>query len=154
MLRHLLRGVDLPAATVAGLAAGAVYIATMEIDNRLTGQDIDDLKLLGRPFVKGPEHAKLAGIPVHFNNAVALAVAYAAVGRKLPGPAWLKGIAFANIENTLLYPLTLLEHHHPGIRNGEIDRYFSLKAYLQSIPRHVTYGAAVAELYARLARNP
>lgn len=151
MPRRLFRNVDLPAATAAGLVAGVAYVATMEIDNRLTGMDLDDLKLLGRLVVDDPEQAKLAGIPVHLGNSVALAALYAALGRRLPGPPWLRGVVFANIENTLFYPLAILEPHHPGIRNGEIDRYFSLKAYLQSIPRHVVFGAILGALYERLA---
>lgn len=154
MLFSMIKQVDFKAAVVAGLVGGAVYVATAEIDNRLTGQNIDDLKLLGRPFVKNPDHAKLAGVPVHINNAISLAIAYAAFGRNhLPGPPWLRGAIFANIENTALYPLTSLERFHPGIRNGEIDRYFSFKAYLQSVPRHITYGAVAATVYERLRKN-
>lgn len=152
MFAKLLKKVDLKAAAIAGAAGGAVYLVTMEIDNRITGQDIDDLKLLGRPFVRGPRLAKLAGVPIHFNNAISLTAVYAAVAHaRLPGPPWLRGIVFANIENTLLYPLTAFEGKHPGIRRGEIDRYFTLKAYLQSVPRHVTFGAVMATLYDRLA---
>ena len=154
MFTRLLRHVDVPAAVKAGLAAGAVYIATQEIDNRLTGQNNDDLKLLGRLLVKGPEHAKLAGVPPHVFNSATLGIAYAALAHdRLPGPPWLRGAVFATVENTVLYPLALLEDKHPGIRNGEIDRYLTLKAYLQSVPRHLTYGAVVGTLYERLRRR-
>lgn len=154
MLKGLIKQVDFRAAAVAGVTAGAVYLATMEIDNRIAKVRIDDLKLLGRPFVKKPEHAKLAGVPVHFQNAVGLAVAYAAIGHdRIPGPPWLRGVIFANVENTLLYPLTVFENHHPGIRNGEIDRYYSFRAYLQSVPRHVTYGAVLGTVYESLRKR-
>jgi hypothetical protein len=154
MLERLLQRVDLKAATVAGLAAGTVYVATMEVDNRITGQHIDDLKLLGFAFADDAGHAKLAGIPIHLANAVGLAVVYAAVARRrLFGPPWLRGVVFASVENTLLYPLALLESHHPGIRKGELDRYFSLNAFMQSIPRHITYGAVLGTLYDRLSRK-
>lgn len=151
MVSRLLDRVDIRAAAIAGLAAGAVYIGTQEIDNRLTGQNNDDLKLLGRLLVNGPEHAKLAGIPPHVLNSAGLGIAYAAIAHdRLPGPAWLRGVLFATVENTLLYPLALLEDKHPGIRRGEIDRYLTLKAYLQSVPRHITFGAVVGPLYQRL----
>ena len=39
-----------------------------------------------------------------------------------------------------------------GIRDGQIDRYWPLTAYLLSIPRHVTYGAVLGSLYERLRR--
>ena len=154
MVTRLLNGVDVRAAAIAGLAAGAVYIATQEIDNRLTGQNNDDLKLLGRLLVKGPEHAKLAGVLPHVVNSTNLGIAYAAIAHdRLPGPPWFRGALFATVENTVLYPIALLEDKHPGIRNGEIDRYLTLKAYLQSVPRHITYGAVVGTLYERLRRR-
>lgn len=151
MVAKILKGVDVRSAAIAGLAAGAVYIVTQEIDNRLTGQNNDDLKLLGRLLVKGPEHAKLAGVLPHVVNSANLGIAYAALAHdRLPGPPWFRGALFATIENTVLYPIALLEDKHPGIRNGEIDRYLTLRAYLQSIPRHLTYGAVVGTLYERL----
>jgi hypothetical protein len=154
MLGSLKKRVDLKAAVISGLAAGAVYVATMEIDNRITKVQADDLKFLGRPFVKNPDKAKLAGIPVHINNSIGLAVAYAALGHdRIPGPPWLRGVIFASVENTVLYPLTILENLHPGIREGQIDRYWSFRAYLQSVPRHVTYGAVVGTVYAALRKR-
>lgn len=146
--------VDRRAATIAGIAGGLAYVATMEIDNRLLHRDVDDLELLGRPFTDGPDGAKLIGTPIHLFNSVLLALTYAAVARdRLPGPACLKGVTFANIENTALYPIAAFESLHPGIRNGEIERYFSLASYLQSIPRHISYGAVTAALYERLRKQ-
>lgn len=149
-----LKQVNLKAAAVAGLSAGAAYVATMEIDNRLTRIRADDLKLLGRPFVKRASQAKLAGVPIHIQNSIALAVAYAAFGHdRLPGPPWLRGVVFTNIENTLLYPALFFEQLHPGIRDGEIDPYFNVKGYLQSVPRHIAYGIVVGVLYDRLSKK-
>jgi hypothetical protein len=146
--------VDRRAAVLAGIAGGLAYVATMEIDNRLLERDVDDLELLGRPFTAGPKGAKLIGTPIHLVNSVLLAITYAVVGRdRLPGPAWLRGVIFANIENTALYPIAAFESLHPGIRNGEIERYFSLASYLQSIPRHISYGAVTAILYERLRKK-
>ena len=144
---------NLKAASIAGFVAGLAYAGTAEIDNRITGMNVDDLKLLGRPFVSGPKYAKLAGIPVHLANSVSLAWLYPRVRHFLPGNAVTSGILFATVENTVLYPIAALENLHPGIRNGEIDRYFTLKAYLQSVPRHIAYGATLGLLYDRLARR-
>jgi hypothetical protein len=144
--------INLKAASIAGFVAGVAYAVTAEIDNRITGQNVDDLKLLGRPFVPGPKYAKLAGIPVHLFNSVSLAWIYPRFRHLIPGNAVTKGIIFATIENSVLYPIVALERFHPGIRNGEIERYFTLKAYLQSVPRHIAYGATVGLLYDRLAR--
>ena len=75
----------LRATTLAGLAAGVAFAITAEIDIRITGQNNDDLKLLGRPFVRNPRYAKLAGIPVHLVNSVGLASVYPRVRPLLPG---------------------------------------------------------------------
>jgi hypothetical protein len=120
--------VDLKAASLAGLSAGVAYAATAEIDNRISGHNLDDLKLLGRLLVDDPSKAKAAGIPVHLFNAVSLAALFPLVRRFLPGGKVLQGITFATVENTLLYPIAALEEKHPGIRNGEIDRYFSIQS--------------------------
>lgn len=145
------RSIDFGAASIAGLAAGATYVATMEIDNRLAGIDEDDLKLLGRLFVNDPARAKRAGVPIHFGNSVVLAMLYAGIAHdRIPGPFWVRGALFAIIENTVLYPLAALEDLHPGIRDGEIDRYWTWQAYLLSIPRHLAFGAVLGSLYERL----
>lgn len=148
-----MRTLDLRAAAVAGLAGGVAYAVTAEIDNRISGRNLDDLKLLGRPFVRDSARAKLAGVPVHLANSTALAAVYARMGRRLPGgPVW-RGVLFAVIENTLLYPVAALENRHPGVRDGQVDRYFSVSAYLLSLPRHVVYGGTLGLLYDRLGRD-
>lgn len=150
MLMNLIKKVDFRAAAAAGLAAGTIYIATQEVDNRITGQNNDDLKLLGRLVVDNPDLSKVVGLGPHYVNSVILASLYAAVGHDhLPGPPWFRGALFAVVENSVLYPLALLEDYHPGIRRGEIDRYLTLKAFLQSIPRHITFGAVLGEVYER-----
>ncbi len=145
--------IDFRAALVAGSAAGAAYIVSQEIDNRLSGQNLDDLVLLGRPFVDDPGTAKLAGIPIHFVNSVAMAALFPAVRRLLPGRPVVQGVTYALIENTMLYPVAVLENLHPAVRSGEVDRYFSLKAYLLSIPRHIAFGATLGLLYDRVAKR-
>ena len=154
--RHLvagaLTGVDRRAAAIAGLAAGAAFVAVLEADLRLTGNNVDDLTFLGRPLVRDRERARRAGIAVHAVNSVALALLYARLERRLTGPSWWRGVAFATVENALLYPLTALEDLHPALRDGQLDRYWTWPAFLQSIPRHVAYGAVLGPLYARLRR--
>ena len=66
--------------------------------------------------------------------------------RRLPGPAWSKGIIFATVENVILYPITLFEDIHPAIRTGQVDRYFTWPAFWQSVPRHIAYGAVLGVL--------
>lgn len=152
---RLARGVDPKAAALSGLAAGIAFAAVMEADLRLTGRNVDDRVFLGRPLVPHrPEAAKGVGMLLHLLNSVGFAWLYALVEAKLPGPPWLRGVLFFNVENVVLYPLTaLLEERHPAIRDGQIDRYFTWPAFAQSIPRHVAYGVVLGPLYARLRRR-
>jgi hypothetical protein len=142
--------VDAKALVVSGLAAGAVFVAVLEVDLRLTGRNVDDLVMLGRPFVTDARRARTVGAVIHAVNSVGLAAIYALVEPRLPGPPWWKGVFFANIENLTLYPITYFEDHHPAVRDGLVDRYFTWPAFWQSVPRHVAYGAVLGTLYDRL----
>lgn len=153
MSRHLRpTPVDDRAAVIAGLAAGAAYAAVLEGDLRLTGRNVDDLIVLGRPLARDPRRARLLGVAVHAVNSIALAIIYARVADRLTGPPWLRGVVVANVENLILYPVTVFEDFHPAVRDGQVDRYFTWAAFLQSIPRHVAYGVVVGALYPRLRR--
>ncbi|MFT4036728.1 MAG: hypothetical protein QM692_01005 [Thermomicrobiales bacterium] len=143
---------DSLAATVAGLAAGVAFLAVLEADLRLTGRNVDDLIILGRPMVKDPAYARRAGVVIHLANSVALAQLYRLAEPHLPGAPWLKGVIFANVENLILYPFTALEDLHPAVRDGQVDRYYNWPAFWQSVPRHIAYGAVLGAAYARLRR--
>jgi len=90
------------------------------------------------------------GATIHALNSLALASLYAMLARRIPGPAWLKGVIFANVENVILYPITRLEDMHPAVRTGLVDRYFTWPAFWQSVPRHIAFGAVLGALYERL----
>ena len=141
---------DAKAVVVSGLVAGAAFAAVLEADLRLTGRNVDDLIVLGRPFVDEPKNARAVGVAIHMLNSLALASLYATLEPRIPGPPWLKGVVFANVENLLLYPVTVFEDIHPAIRDGQVDRYFNWPAFWQSVPRHIAYGAVLGALYARL----
>ena len=132
---------------ISGLAAGAAFVAVLEANLRLTGRNVDDLMVLGRPFVEDPTKARAVGGAIHVVNSLALASLYAMLERRLPGPAWLKGVIFANVENVVLYPITVLEDIHPAIRTGQVDRYFNWPAFWQSVPRHVAFGVVLGIVY-------
>ena len=144
------RQLDLRAVAVSGLAAGAAFVAVLEADLRLTGRNVDDLMILGRPFVADPARARAVGGAIHAVNSLALAGLYAILERRIPGPAWLKGVVFANLENVILYPITRFEDIHPAIRTGQVDRYYNWPAFWQSVPRHIAFGAVLGLLYDRL----
>lgn len=146
------RRLDVGAIVVSGLVAGAAFVAVLEVDLRLTGRNVDDLIVLGRPLVNDRDDARKAGAAVHAFNSVALAALYAMLEPRLAGPPWAKGVIFANVENMILYPLTALEGLHPAIQDGQIERYFTWPAFWQSVPRHVAYGVVLGILYDRLTR--
>lgn len=148
----LKESVNFKAAAIAGTAAGAAYVATMEAGVRLFEDNLDDLKLLGWPLVRNKDHAELAGLAPHFANSIALAVLYAAAAAKrFPGPPWFRGLAFVSIETVALYPTAMLENRHPAIREGKIDRFWSWSAFAKNIPRHVAYGLVLGVLYDKLS---
>lgn len=74
------------AAAIAGLLAGAAFVAVLEGDLRLTRRNVDDLLILGRPFTQDPNRARRVGLAVHALISIALAALYARVERRLPGP--------------------------------------------------------------------
>lgn len=147
---RLLGQLDAKAVVVSGLAAGTAFAAVLEADLRLTGRNVDDLMILGRPFVADPRQARLVGGAIHGLNSVALAGLYAGLEHRVPGPGWLKGLVFANVENLILYPITRFENFHPAIRLGLVDRYYNWPAFWQSVPRHIAFGAVLGALYERL----
>ena len=144
---------DRRAEALAGLAAGAAFVAVLEVDLRLTGNEVDDLVLLGRPFVRDRKRARLAGLAIHAMTSVVLAGVFASAAERMSGPFWLRGVIYANAENLALYPLLILEDHHPAVRGGELDHYWTWPSFLQSIPRHVAYGAVLGAVYGRLHRG-
>ena len=145
-----IRELDPNAVAISGLAAGAAFIVVLETDLRLTGRNVDDLMVLGRPFTEEPAKARALGSAIHALNSLALASLFAMLERRIPGPAWLKGVIFANVENVILYPVTRFEDMHPAIRTGLVDRYFTWPAFWQSVPRHIAFGAVLGALYDRL----
>jgi hypothetical protein len=149
-LRRQVRELDPKAVGISGLAAGAAFVVVLETDLRLTGRNVDDLMVLGRPFTEEPAKARALGAAIHAVNSLALASLYATLERRIPGPPWLKGAIFANVENVILYPITLFEDIHPAIRTGQVDRYFTWPAFWQSVPRHIAFGAVLGVLYHRL----
>jgi hypothetical protein len=149
-LRRESRALEPKAIGISGLAAGVAFVAVLEVDLRLTGRNVDDLMILGRPFIAEPKKARVLGGAIHAINSLALASLYAVLERHIPGPPWLKGVIFANVENAILYPVALFEDIHPAIRTGLVDRYFTWPAFWQSVPRHIAYGVVLGVLYDRL----
>lgn len=135
---------DLIAGSVAGLAGGLAYLAEMKADLALTRNNTDDLVLLGGIFTRDRKRARRIGLALHATNSVVAGVVYVSVGRKmLAGPGWFRGLTFASVENTALYPLALIEDIHPAIRDGRLARYWTRISFAQGTARHIAFGAVL-----------
>jgi hypothetical protein len=150
MVGQQIRQLDAKAVAVSGLAAGTAFVAVLEADLRLTGRNVDDLMILGRPFFADPTKARAIGGAIHALNSLALAGLYGMLERRIPGPAWLKGVVFTNVENVILYPGTRFEDIHPAIRTGQVDRYYNWPAFWQSVPRHIVFRVVLGMVYDRV----
>lgn len=144
-------GRRIAAGSAAGVAAAIAYAIVQEIDLRLVGNNADDLLLIGGLVTSDRREARTIGLAGHLAAGAALGTLYVTFGReRLPGPAWLRGVFFATVENTALYPALLLEGHHPAVRSGELDRYWSATSFAQSVPRHLVFGVVLGGLADRL----
>lgn len=145
---------SIAAGAVAGLAGGVAYLVEMEADLAITRNDADDLQLLGGVFTRDRRRARQIGLGLHATNSVIAGVAYGLVGSHLlPGPGWLRGVAFASVENAVLYPLALLEDHHPAIREGRLARYWTWTAFAQGVVRHLAFGAVTGAVFEEIRRE-
>lgn len=132
----------------AGAVGAAAYLAEMAVDLALLDCPTNDLKLLGRPFSANPRVWPLVGAALHVGNGIALAQIYGAVGRRLPGPPWLRGTLFTLIENAIFWGLVpLLDRYHPAIMAGELPKMNRPIPFLQQVLRHIAYGAALGVVY-------
>lgn len=150
LVRSAFRDVDTGAAVRAGMISVVAYTAVMEIDRRITGSRIDDLILLGRPAVPNrPDLARPVGAVLHLANGAVIGLAYAGLAHdRLPGPAWLRGVAALMIENLSLYPvMSIARNVHPAMVDGQLDDYWTWPAFVESLPPHLVYGAMIGPLY-------
>ncbi|MGH2561988.1 MAG: hypothetical protein ACRDJH_23235 [Thermomicrobiales bacterium] len=103
-------------ATIARAAAAIGYLATMKTDMAIVKSNTDDVILLGYPLNRDPTATHRIGALIHISSGAVLGAAYVTGAcRFLPGPGWLRGVIFANVENAVLYLLTQFESRHPAI---------------------------------------
>jgi hypothetical protein len=130
-----------------GLLAGTAYLGAQAIDRKITGNRLDDTVLLGALAPLPDSFVRPAGVVMHFGNSVVASAAYELVARdRLTGPGWWRGAVFIMIENLALYPLALLERHHPAIRSGKLDSYRTWTAFAQQVWRHLAFGITLGTL--------
>ena len=137
--KHILQ--VLPAAAGAGTA----YLIAMWLDSKLSSHSFNDLKLVGQMFTTRRPHWLLLGLTGHYGFSVLMSLLYTSwTCPKLPGPRWLRGVLFLQIENLLLYPAGLvLDRFHAGIKQGQVPRMLNWKSFKGQVVRHVAFGAVL-----------
>jgi len=131
----------------AGLVSGAAFLVAQTIDRSIVRNKVDDRVLLGRLLPVPPSRATAFGTAMHLANSVIFSTVFRLVGRDLlSGPMWWRGVVFATVENTLLYPIAIFEDFHPALRDGQMDSFQSWTAFAQETWRHVVLGAVLGAL--------
>jgi len=141
------------AGMLAGLAGGTAFAAVMKLDIALSGKRVDDFQLLAG-FGPLRHNWQVAGAIIHAINSASLGTLYALASDRLPGPGWRRGLTFALVENTLLWPIImLLDRVHPAIKAGELPTYNRPWPFLAENLRHAAFGVVLGTLYERLRRS-
>jgi len=139
---------------ISGLAGGAAFALVQELDQRAFRYPANDYLLLGGMFGLSIASSRRIGIALHVVNSAALGGVYALTTAKVTGiPAPAKGVIFALLENTALYPALLLERRHPLIKSGKLVSYFNWKAFTQEMLRHVAFGAVTGAIHSKLSKR-
>ncbi|HKP53029.1 MAG TPA: hypothetical protein VJ183_10285 [Chloroflexia bacterium] len=138
-------------ALVASVAAGTGYLASTWLDSKLSSHPFNDLKLVGQIFTTKSPLWQMQGVVGHYGFSVIVAFTYAAwFYRSLPGPPWLRGLIFLQIENTSLYPLGLaigVDRLHAGIKRGQLPPLANMKTFKGQVVRHVAFGLMLGAIY-------
>ncbi len=134
---------------LAGILAAITYVGAMKIDIRLTHYPSDDLRLLEGLVPRRHRRGRAGRFPWvgflgHLINGAGLGALYALVQRRLPGPAWLRGILFSEGFLLLIWPATpLLDRFHPLIRQGQLPPFARWIVFWQNLSRHLVFGVVL-----------
>lgn len=149
-VEHATNGQRIARGAVAGAAAGLAFAVAMEADMAITGHRLDDIRMLGEigPF---PQYWRAKGLAAHAANSLAIGAIYALVEPRLPGSGWLRGLIYATVENSLLWPLThVIDRRHPAIRRGDMPRFNEPRSIVLEYLRHAAFGIALGIAYERM----
>lgn len=141
--------VDVPRALFAGVAAGTAYLAAMWTDNKLSRHKFNDIKLVGQIFTTKSPFWQVQGLVGHYGFSGVMALVYASqVYKRLPGPGWLRGPIFLQIENSTLYLLTpLMDRFHAGVKSGQVPPMWKWKSFWGQVVRHLAFGVTLGAVY-------
>lgn len=133
---------------VAGAIGAIAFMLAMAVDLAITRQRTNDLRLLSGMIPGGRRLWPVVGTLSHITNGVALGALFGRVHHGLPGPAWVRGVIFAQVENLLLWPIIIvLDHIHPGVKRGDLERYNRPGPFFVEVLRHAVFGAVLGAAY-------
>jgi len=133
---------------VAGAIGAVGFMFAMAIDLAVTRQKTNDLRLLSGMVPGGRHLWPFIGSISHVTNGVALGALFSRVHHGLPGPTWVRGLIFAQVENLLLWPIIIvLDHIHPGIKRGDLEKYNRPGPFFIEVLRHAVFGAVMGAAY-------
>jgi len=143
--------VNIGRALIAGVAAGSSYLASAWLDSKLSSHPFNDLKLVGQMFTTKSPLWQLQGVAGHYGFSAALSLTYAAwFHKRLPGPDWLRGLTFLQLENASLYALALavdFDRFHAGIKRGQLPPLGNMKTFKGQVVRHIAFGLVLGTIY-------
>lgn len=145
-------GQRVAAGALAGLIGGAAHAAVNEVDRRLLNHNADDLLMLGGVFTKDVGRARRVGIGMHLTFAATFGAVYAALLQpKDADDALRKGLGFALFEHVTLFPLSIpVDNHHPHAKNGNADRFWHPRSFIEATARHTALGYGIGKAYPRM----
>ncbi len=136
---------------LAGAIGAVAFMLAMGVDLLITRQKTNDLRLLAGMVPGGRRLWPVIGSVSHVTNGIALGALFSRVHQGLPGPTWVRGLIFAQVENLLLWPIIIvLDHIHPGVKQGDLERYNRPGPFFVEVLRHAVFGAVMGAVYEKL----
>lgn len=141
--------VDINRLLASAASSGTAYLAAMWVDNKVSSHNFNDLKLVGQVFTTKQPFWIIQAIVAHYGFSVVVTMLYATWAyRRLPGPGWLKGLLFLQLENAALYPAAaIMDKFHAGMREGQLPPLLNWKSFWGQVLRHVAFGLTLGVLY-------
>jgi hypothetical protein len=133
---------------LAGAAAAALWAAAEPGVARVVGvpPGYSDVRLLGGLLTCGAGRWRAAGIAAHLVNGAAFGAAFERTGAR----GWRQGLAAAQAENLVLWPvMALVDRMHPDRRTGRWPRLLgNRRVFAYEAAVHALFGAVLGALCA------
>jgi len=125
---------------LAGIVAAGAWAVAEPLAKRAFGTRYSSVRLLGRLVTSGPLWPA-AGVAVHLANGAAFGIAFERLGGR---SAW-HGVAAAQVENVVLWPvMAVMDRIHPDRRNGAWSPLAcDARVFAQEAALHALFGAVL-----------